>query len=230
MATAFPISFEFFPTKTPEGAAKHVQVRKDLYARNPEFCSVTYGAGGSTQAGTFSMVRDIQAEGMQAACHFSCIGATSEKVRSELQQLKDMGVKRIMALRGDLPSGYGLGGEFHYASDLVAFIRKEFGDWFHIEVAAYPETHPRPSRPMQTCVPLPPRSRPVPIAPSRNTSTTSTHTCVLLKGFKHLACRFRSFPVSCRSPILLNSCAFPMRQALRFPAGFACACRPMGTM
>lgn len=143
----FPISFEFFPTKTPEGAAKHVKVRKDLYARQPEFCSVTYGAGGSTQAGTFSMVRDIQAEGMQAACHFSCIGATSAKVRAELQELKDMGVKRLVALRGDLPSGYGLGGEFHHASDLVEFIRNEFGDWFHIEVAAYPETHPQAKSP-----------------------------------------------------------------------------------
>ena len=145
--SSFPISFEFFPTKTPEGAAKHVQVRQDLYARKPEFCSVTYGAGGSTQAGTFSMVRDIQAEGMQAASHFSCIGAPSDKVRAELQQLQDMGVRRIVALRGDLPSGYGLGGEFHYASALVAFIRREFGDWFHIEVAAYPETHPQARSP-----------------------------------------------------------------------------------
>ncbi|MEG2466584.1 MAG: methylenetetrahydrofolate reductase [NAD(P)H] [Comamonas sp.] len=147
MANTFPISFEFFPTKTAEGAAKHVQVRQALYARKPEFCSVTYGAGGSTQAGTFSMVRDIQTEGVQAASHFSCIGATSDKVRAELQELKDMGVRRIVALRGDLPSGYGLGGEFHYASDLVTFIRKEFGDWFHIEVAAYPETHPQAKSP-----------------------------------------------------------------------------------
>ena len=145
--SSFPISFEFFPTKTAEGAAKHVQVRQALYARKPEFCSVTYGAGGSTQAGTFRMVRDIQSEGMQAASHFSCVGATSAKVREELQELKDMGVKRIVALRGDLPSGYGLGGEFHYASDLVAFIRQEFGDWFHIEVAAYPETHPQAKSP-----------------------------------------------------------------------------------
>ena len=144
---SFPISFEFFPTKTPEGAAKHVQVRKNLYARKPQFCSVTYGAGGSTQAGTFNMVRDIQSEGVSAASHFSCVGATHDKVRAELQELKAMGVRRIVALRGDLPSGYGLGGEFHYASDLVAFIRQEFGDWFHIEVAAYPEVHPQAKSP-----------------------------------------------------------------------------------
>ena len=144
---SFPISFEFFPTKTPEGAAKHVNVRQQLYARKPEFCSVTYGAGGSTQAGTFTMVRDIQNEGVSAASHFSCIGATHDKVREELNQLKAMGVRRIVALRGDLPSGYGLGGEFQYASDLVAFVRREFGDWFHIEVAAYPESHPQAKSP-----------------------------------------------------------------------------------
>ena len=144
---SLPISLEFFPTKTPEGAVKLRAARQQLYARKPEFCSVTYGAGGSTQAGTFSMVRDIQAEGMQAASHFSCIGATSDKVRAELQQLQDMGVRRIVALRGDLPSGYGLGGEFHYASDLVTFIRDEFGQDFHIEVAAYPEMHPQARSP-----------------------------------------------------------------------------------
>ncbi len=144
---SFPISFEFFPTKTPEGAAKHVQVRKNLYARKPQFCSVTYGAGGSTQAGTFNMVRDIQSEGVSAASHFSCVGATHDKVRAELQELKAMGVRRIVALRGDLPSGYGLGGEFQYATDLVEFIRREFGDWFHIEVAAYPEVHPQAKSP-----------------------------------------------------------------------------------
>ena len=145
--TAFPVSFEFFPTKTAEGAAKHVQVRQALYAKQPEFCSVTYGAGGSTQEGTFSMVKAIQDEGVAAASHFSCVGATHAKVREELTQLKTMGVRRIVALRGDLPSGYGLGGEFHYASDLVEFIRKEFGDWFHIEVAAYPEVHPQAKNP-----------------------------------------------------------------------------------
>lgn len=145
--SAFPISFEFFPTKTPEGAARHVQVRQDLYARAPQFCSVTYGAGGSTQEGTFAMVQAIQQEGVPAAAHFSCIGATRERVRTQLQQLRDMGVCRLVALRGDLPSGYGLGGEFHYASDLVAFIRQEFGDHFHIEVAAYPEMHPQARSP-----------------------------------------------------------------------------------
>ena len=140
---SLPLSFEFFPAKTPEGADKLRTVRQQLYARAPQFCSVTYGAGGSTQAGTFAAVREILAEGVQAASHFSCIGATKDSVRAQLAELKAMGVKRLVALRGDLPSGYGLGGEFHYASDLVAFIRAETGDDFHIEVAAYPEMHPQ---------------------------------------------------------------------------------------
>jgi methylenetetrahydrofolate reductase (NADPH) len=138
-----PISFEFFPPKTPEGAAKLRLTRQALYAFQPEFCSVTFGAGGSTQAGTFGTVQEILGEGVAAACHFSCVGATKAAVRDQLATLQGMGVKRLVALRGDLPSGYGLGGEFQYASDLVAFIRAETGDAFHIEVAAYPEIHPQ---------------------------------------------------------------------------------------
>jgi methylenetetrahydrofolate reductase (NADPH) len=142
-AVPFPLSFEFFPPKTPEGAEKLRLVRQQLYALKPDFCSVTFGAGGSTQEGTFNTVREILAEGVSAASHFSCIGATRATVREQLATLKSMGVKRLVALRGDLPSGYGAGGEFHYASDLVAFIRAETGDDFHIEVAAYPEIHPQ---------------------------------------------------------------------------------------
>lgn len=142
-----PLSFEFFPPKTPEGAIKLRGVREKLYAIKPEFCSVTYGAGGSTQDGTFATVAAIQAEGVAAASHFSCIGASRASVREQLAQLQAMGVKRLVALRGDLPSGYGLGGEFQYASDLVAFIRSEMGDAFHIEVAAYPEFHPQARSP-----------------------------------------------------------------------------------
>jgi methylenetetrahydrofolate reductase (NADPH) len=144
---ALPISIEFFPPKTPEGAEKLRGVRQRLYGLRPQFCSVTYGAGGSTQQGTFDTVREILAEGADAASHFSCIGATKSSVREELAELKSMGVKRLVALRGDLPSGYGLGGEFHYASDLVAFIRQETGQDFHIEVAAYPEVHPQARSP-----------------------------------------------------------------------------------
>jgi methylenetetrahydrofolate reductase (NADPH) len=142
-----PISIEFFPPKTPEGVEKLRGVRQQLYALQPEFCSVTYGAGGSTQEGTFATVRDILAEGWDAASHISCIGATRATMRENLAVLKAMGVKRLVTLRGDLPSGYGLGGEFQYASDLVAFIRAETGNDFHLEVAAYPEVHPQAKSP-----------------------------------------------------------------------------------
>lgn len=146
-AMKLPVSFEFFPPKTPEGAEKLRGVRQQLYALKPEFCSVTYGAGGSTQEGTFATVGAIIAEGVAAASHFSCIGATKSSVRDELATLKAMGVKRLVALRGDLPSGYGAGGEFQYASDLVSFIRAETGNDFAIEVAAYPEVHPQAKSP-----------------------------------------------------------------------------------
>ncbi len=145
--TQLPISVEFFPPKTPEGVAKLRVVRQQLYVLKPEFCSVTFGAGGSTQEGTFNAVSEILAEGVSAASHFSCIGATRDTVRGQLATLKAMGVKRLVALRGDLPSGYGAGGEFHYASELIAFIRAETGDDFYIEAAAYPEIHPQAKSP-----------------------------------------------------------------------------------
>ncbi len=142
-----PISLEFFPPKTPEGADKLRAVRQKLYALKPEFCSVTFGAGGTTQDGTLQAVAEIMAEGVPAAPHLSCIGQTRESLRERLAAYRAAGVTRIVALRGDLPSGYGAGGEFRYASDLVAFIREETGDHFHLEVAAYPETHPQARSP-----------------------------------------------------------------------------------
>jgi len=137
------LSIEFFPPKTVEGAEKLRAVRQALYVLKPQFCSVTYGAGGSTQAGTLSTLGEILAEGLPAASHFSCIGATRDSVRQQLADFKAMGIRRLVALRGDLPSGYGGSGEFQYASDLVAFIRAETGQDFAIEVAAYPEIHPQ---------------------------------------------------------------------------------------
>jgi methylenetetrahydrofolate reductase (NADPH) len=146
-ATQTPISFEFFPPKTPEGADKLQKVRHDLYTLKPDFFSVTYGAGGSTQDGTLQQVQAILAEGHDAAPHFSCIGATRDSVREQLAQFKATGIVRMVALRGDLPSGHGTFGEFRYASELVAFIREETGDHFHIEVGCYPEVHPQAKSP-----------------------------------------------------------------------------------
>ena len=141
------ISFEFFPPKTPEGAAKLVRVRHELYALKPEFFSVTYGAGGSTQDGTLQQVQAILSEGFDAAPHFSCIGATRDSVREQLAAFKAAGIRRMVALRGDLPSGHGTFGEFRYASELVAFIREETGDYYHLEVGCYPEVHPQAKSP-----------------------------------------------------------------------------------
>jgi methylenetetrahydrofolate reductase (NADPH) len=146
-STRLPISLEFFPPKTPEGVDKLAAVRQQLYPLQPEYCSVTYGAGGSTQDGTIQTVRAILSEGFDAAPHFSCIGASKDSVRAQLAQFKADGIKRLVALRGDLPSGYGGFGEFRYASELVAFIREETGSHFHIEVGAYPEMHPQARNP-----------------------------------------------------------------------------------
>jgi methylenetetrahydrofolate reductase (NADPH) len=142
-----PISLEFFPPKTPEGVEKLIAVRQKLYAIKPHFFSVTYGAGGSTQDGTMQTVQAIMADGYQAAPHFSCIGATKDSVRAQLAQFKAAGITRMVALRGDLPSGHGSFGEFKYASELVEFIRHETGNDFHIEVGAYPEVHPQAKSP-----------------------------------------------------------------------------------
>ncbi len=141
------LSLEFFPPKTPEGADKLRAVRQRLYALRPEFCSVTFGAGGSTQDGTLDTVRAIVAEGLPGVPHLSCIGQTGDSIRQRLASYRAAGVRRIVALRGDLPSGYGLGGEFRYASDLVAFIRAETGQHFSLAVAAYPEIHPQARSP-----------------------------------------------------------------------------------
>jgi methylenetetrahydrofolate reductase (NADPH) len=140
-------SIEFFPPKTPEGAEKLRATRSKLAELQPKYFSVTFGAGGSTQQGTLDTVLEILAEGHPAAPHLSCIGGSRESVRTILKQFQAHGIKRLVALRGDMPSGYGGAGEFRYANELVEFIRAETGDWFHIEVAAYPETHPQAKSP-----------------------------------------------------------------------------------
>jgi len=136
-------SFEFFPPKTPEATAKLRAARAQLAQLKPAFCSVTFGAGGSTREGTLATVVEIRAEGLPAAPHLSCIGGTAESLRDVLAQYRAHGIRHLVALRGDLPSGMADAGEFRYASDLVAFIRAETGDWFHIDVAGYPEYHPQ---------------------------------------------------------------------------------------
>jgi len=141
------ISFEFFPPQTAEGAEKLRATRRQLGQLKPAFFSCTFGAGGSTRDRTLETVLEIQAEGHPAAPHLSCIGSTRENIRAVLERYQAAGIRRIVALRGDLPSGMSDAGEFRYANELVAFIRAETGDWFHIEVAAYPEYHPQAKSP-----------------------------------------------------------------------------------
>ncbi len=136
-------SMEFFPPKTPEGMEKLRGVRAQLASLEPKFFSVTFGAGGSTQSNTLETVAEIQAEGLAAAPHLSCVGSTRENIRQILEAYKGHGIRHIVALRGDLPSGMADPGAFRYANELVDFIRAETGDWFEIEVAAYPEMHPQ---------------------------------------------------------------------------------------
>lgn len=138
-------SFEFFPPKTAEGTVRLREVRRELSVLSPDYFSVTFGAGGSTREGTLATVTEMAAEGLVVAPHVSCVGSTLANVRELLDSYRALGVRRIVALRGDVPSGVGLAGfgELRHANQLVDFIRRETGDWFHIEVAAYPEVHPQ---------------------------------------------------------------------------------------
>jgi methylenetetrahydrofolate reductase (NADPH) len=143
-------SFEFFPPKTPEGVEKLRVARAKLAALKPGYFSVTFGAGGSTQSGTRDTVLEIQREGLNAAPHLSCVGRSREDLRLILDEYKSHGIRQLVALRGDLPSGYGAAGssgQFSYANELIEFIRAQTGDWFHIEAAAYPEMHPQAKSP-----------------------------------------------------------------------------------
>lgn len=139
------ISFEFFPPKTAEGVSKLRETRKQLAQLQPKFFSVTFGAGGSTRDRTMETVLEIQGEGHEAAPHISCISSSRQEIAELLQAYKAKNIRHLVALRGDLPSGEASAGDFRYANELVSFIREQTGDWFEIEVAAYPEFHPESS-------------------------------------------------------------------------------------
>ncbi len=141
--TAKVFSFELFPPQTPEGLERLRVTRRQLAQLNPAFFSVTYGAGGTTRERTLGVALEVQREGQQVAPHLSCVASTRDSIRQILEQYRAAGIRRLVALRGDLPSGLAETGEFRYASELVAFVRDTFGDSFHIEVAAYPEYHPQ---------------------------------------------------------------------------------------
>jgi len=136
-------SLEFFPPKTEEGVAKLRAARRDFAALKPAFCSVTFGAGGSTREGTLETVLEIRADGHEVAPHLSCIASTRKDLAEQLERYRSNGIRHLVALRGDLPSGIAAAGELRHASELVSFVREKTGDWFHIEVACYPEYHPQ---------------------------------------------------------------------------------------
>lgn len=147
-ASAADLSLEFFPPRDEAGQARLMITAGELSALAPRYVSVTFGAGGSTRDGTLATIRQLRQLGFEAAPHLSCIGATPDGLRELLHTYRELGVRRLVALRGDLPSGMGPGlGALRYAADLVAFIRQETGDWFHLEVAAYPEMHPQAASP-----------------------------------------------------------------------------------
>ena len=142
MKTHTELSFEFFPTRTPKAADSLAQVQSRLAALNPNFFSVTYGAGGSTQEGTLNAVKRMRSAGHSTAPHITCVGASRDHIKDTIQSYLDLGVSRLVVLRGDLPGGMVDRGRFKYASELVRFIREQFGDELHLEVAAYPDFHP----------------------------------------------------------------------------------------
>jgi methylenetetrahydrofolate reductase (NADPH) len=143
MSAAREFSFEFFPPKTSEGKVKLRATWQQLAQLKPRFFSVTFGAGGSTQQGTLDTVMEIRGAGQSAAPHLSCVASSKAEIASILKRYKDNGIRQVVALRGDLPSGIASSGELRYANELVAYIRETTGDWFHIEVACYPEYHPQ---------------------------------------------------------------------------------------
>jgi len=143
-AAAKPVfSLEFFPPRTPEAVVRLRAARNEFAKLKPAFCSVTFGAGGSTREGTLATVLEFRDEGFEGVPHLSCIGGSCASIAEVLAKYKSHGIRHVVALRGDLPSGSVDTGDFRYASELVAFIRKETGDHFHIDVAAYPEYHPQ---------------------------------------------------------------------------------------
>ncbi len=215
------VSFEFFPPKTPEGADKLRAVRARLGELEPEFFSVTFGAGGSTKEGTWNTVMELHAEGRPVAPHISCIGTTRASVRELLDGYRAAGIRRLVALRGDLPSGAAGGaGDFRYANELVEFIRAETGDWFRIEVAAYPEAHPQSRSPADDLARFVQKVQAG--ADAAITQYFYNAGCLLPLRRRRRGARIVSAGrarASCRSPTSCSSRGFPMPAAPRSRAG-----------
>jgi methylenetetrahydrofolate reductase (NADPH) len=212
-------SLELFPPQTPEGAEKLRAARARMALLKPSFFSVTFGAGGSTRDRTLDTVLEIQREGHAAAPHLSCIGSTRESIRSILEQYRAHGIRHLVALRGDLPSGMARPGTFRYANELVEFIRAETGAWFHIEVAAYPEYHPQAKSPMDDLLAFKRKLE-------AGADSAITQYFYNFDAYAHfidecqaVGITCRSFPASCRFPATAAWRAFPTTAAPRYRAG-----------
>jgi len=223
-------SFELFPPKTEEGKAKLRATWQELAKLKPRFFSVTFGAGGSTQQGTLDTVLDIRESGQQAAPHISCVTASKEEIVKTLSRYREHGIRHIVALRGDMPSGLAAGGELRYANELVAFIRETTGDWFHIDVACYPEYHPQTRNPTDELKISSSRLTLVRILPLRNIFIMRTLTFALWTNVRLSASRFQSCRASCQSAIFPSSQGFPMLAERRSRAGFASNWKLIGTI
>lgn len=222
-------SFEFFPPKTPEGVAKLRTTRQQLAQFKPQFFSVTFGAGGTTRDGTLSTVLEIHSEGQAAAPHLSCIGSTRENIAAILNEYRGNGIRHLVALRGDIPSGMVAAGEFRYANELVEFIRAEHGDHFHIEVAAYPEFHPQARSAEDDLANFVRKVR----AGADSAMTQYFFNADSYFRFVDESARagwtFPSCRVSCRSRISASCAASPTCAGRKCRAGCGCACSPITT-
>jgi len=215
-----PVSFEFFPPNTPAGSEKLKGVVEELGAVRPEFFSVTYGAGGSTREKTLATVRDIAALGHEAAPHLSCVGSTEESIAEILGTYRAQGIRRLVALRGDLPSGTATAGKFRFASELIEFIRRTQGRDWHIEVAAYPEYHPQQRYAKRDLQHFAAKVKAAPTPRSRSSSSTPTRTSTSSTRCARSASRCPSWPASCRSTTSRRSRSSPRATASRSRAGW----------
>jgi hypothetical protein len=224
-------SFELFPPKTPEAMEKLKTAIRALNAAGPEYFSVTYGAGGSTRERTFETVAWLVGQGIDTAPHLACIGSERDEVRGILRDYRERGIRRIVALRGDLPSGMGVGasGDFRYANELVDFIRAEHGGHFHIEVAAYPEYHPQAPNPIKDLENFRRKVEAGPTPPSPNTFITPTPISALWTRAAPKAWRSPSSPASCPSPTSPSWLASRTPAGRRSPVGYAAAWRATET-
>lgn len=221
------ISFEFYPPKTDEQRSQLDRAAAKLKDYDPQYVSCTFGAGGSTLSYTSETVRHLnQHHGFDAAPHLSCVGGTRQEIRELLKLYRAIGCRRLVALRGDLPSGMGFPGDMRYAAELIAFIRAEHGDAFHIEVGAYPETHPQASDALADLKHFKAKIDAGADAAITQYFFNPDAYFHFVDEVRRLGVQVPITPASCRSPTSASCVASQNNAARRFRAGSAARCRP----